>query len=47
MEPLLDSSETHATELVNNIREGAAKLDHWIRTLYARNAKEAFTKVGP
>lgn len=47
MEPLLEPSAAVALELIVNIREGAAKLDHWIRTLYARNAKEAFSKVEP
>jgi len=45
--PLLDPSSAHALELAENIRETAGKLDHWLKTLYARNAKEAFTKVGP
>lgn len=42
--PLLEDPK--AAEIAENIREGAAKLDHWIKMLYARNAKDTFTKVG-
>lgn len=45
--PLLDPTASHALEIAENIRETAGKLDHWLKTLYARNAKDAFTKVGP
>lgn len=47
IEGLAPLTEPGAADLVENIREGAAKLDHWLKILYARNAKEAFTRVGP
>lgn len=42
IQPLIDSSSPHAVELGNNIRESSAKLAHWLKTFYDRNAKEIF-----
>ena len=40
IDPLVEGE--HAKELVQSVREGAAKLSHWLTVLYTRNAKEVF-----
>lgn len=40
LSPLVEGD--HAKEIVENIREGSAKLVHWLNVLYNRNAKEVF-----